>query len=500
MKFGRDRWASLVLVSIFLAGIWVFAPWSVAQAETSPLPIAEESVETRACVGCHKEFNVNIYQQWGRSKHYGANVGCYECHRAESSDADAFDHNGFTIATIVSPKDCSACHQQAAKEFSESHHAKAGRIMGSLDNILAEVVEGNNGFVTPGFPEGVSAAAANGCWQCHGSEVRVLKDENGKATGKLDAATWPNSGIGRINPDGSEGSCTACHQRHEFSVAQARQPEECGKCHMGPDHPQIEIYKESKHGINYYANRERMNLDSTKWVVGEDYFAAPTCATCHMSATPDLPATHNVGLRIKWNNRPVHPTLAHLTDKKFDLPSAKITGDQRRADMELVCEACHSPDFTDKFFIQYEALLTLYDTKFATPGEKLYQVATDVIKKVKGDGYAKFAQKIDFTWFELWHHEGRRARHAASMQAPDYTHWHGTYELARNFYTEFVPEIQELIHAHGHGPAAREVAILKEVLDEVLSSEDHRWFLGEMSGSERSARQQRREQFLDRYK
>ena len=26
-----------------------------------------------------------------------------------------------------------------------------------------------------------------------------------------DPATWPNTGIGRINPDGSEGSCTACH-------------------------------------------------------------------------------------------------------------------------------------------------------------------------------------------------------------------------------------------------------------------------------------------------
>ena len=36
--------------------------------------------------------------------------------------------------------------------------------------------------------EGInSAAAVNGCWQCHGSEVKVLED------GKLDPATWPNS-------------------------------------------------------------------------------------------------------------------------------------------------------------------------------------------------------------------------------------------------------------------------------------------------------------------
>ena len=149
-----------------------------------------------------------------------------------------------------------------------------------------------------GFPDGVSAAAVNGCWQCHGTEVKIL------ANGKPDPATWPNTGIGRINPDGSEGSCAACHSRHEFSAAQARTPDTCGKCHMGPDHPQIEIYNESKHGIAYHANVDKMNLDNEKWVVGEDYSAAPTCATCHMSATKDQPVTHDVGMRISWNNRP----------------------------------------------------------------------------------------------------------------------------------------------------------------------------------------------------
>jgi hypothetical protein len=122
-----------------------------------------------------------------------------------------------------------------------------------------------------------------GCWQCHGSPVKVLPN------GDLDSATWPNSGIGRINPDGSRGSCAACHQRHEFSIAQARRPEACGKCHLGPDHPQKEIYDESKHGISFYANVDKMNLNSAKWVVGEDYNVAPTCATCHMSATSEQP-------------------------------------------------------------------------------------------------------------------------------------------------------------------------------------------------------------------
>ncbi len=149
-----------------------------------------------------------------------------------------------------------------------------------MDNFLAEVVEG--GALTL---NGQSPAAVNGCWQCHGSEVKVLEN------GDLDPTTWPNTGIGRINPDGSIGACTACHQRHEFDMVQARRPEACGKCHLGPDHPQKEVYDESKHGINFYAHVDRMNLDSAKWIVGEDYDAAPTCATCHMSATRELPVT-----------------------------------------------------------------------------------------------------------------------------------------------------------------------------------------------------------------
>ena len=43
-------------------------------------PPPEMSAETKECVSCHKKNNPGITQQWGASKHYRANVGCYECH------------------------------------------------------------------------------------------------------------------------------------------------------------------------------------------------------------------------------------------------------------------------------------------------------------------------------------------------------------------------------------------------------------------------------------
>ena len=116
--------------------------WAAVKA-----PPKEMSKETKECVACHKKDNPGIVQQWGSSAHYGANVGCYECHAADKKDPDAYIHDEKKvkkhISIIVSPKDCANCHEKAATEFVESHHAKGGRFIGSLDNLLAEVVEGN---------------------------------------------------------------------------------------------------------------------------------------------------------------------------------------------------------------------------------------------------------------------------------------------------------------------------------------------------------------------
>jgi len=245
-----------------------------------------------------------------------------------------------------------------------------------------------------------------------------------------------------------------------------------------------------------------MNLDSPKWVVGEDYFAAPTCATCHMSATSDMPVTHNIGLRIKWNNRPPRIKQAHETDKKWGLASASITGEMRKENMIKVCVNCHNEKFIDAFYVQYEAQLELYDKKWAEPGAKLYAKASEVLKAVKGKEYAKFAQKIDYTWFELWHHEGRRVRHAASMQAPDYVQWHGNYDLAKNWYGEYVPELEEVIEMgkHGNNDAKKLAGELENMLTQIMNDENHKWSSGKEDPAAKAERAKRAKEFTDRYK
>jgi hydroxylamine dehydrogenase len=56
-------------------------------------PPKQMSEETKQCLKCHKKDNPGLVQAWGASAHYGANVGCYECHQADEGDPDAYVHD-----------------------------------------------------------------------------------------------------------------------------------------------------------------------------------------------------------------------------------------------------------------------------------------------------------------------------------------------------------------------------------------------------------------------
>jgi len=499
----------LVIFALFSMSLMLNA------ATDSSVKVRHSDVQDKneKCITCHLKENRALVHQWESSAHQAADVGCYSCHASDKDDSLAYYHEGAYIRTIITPKDCSYCHEKETKEMGESHHATAGQIMASLDNMLAEVIAS--------FPD-TKADAVNGCWQCHGSIVKAEKDSTGHmiyneyGAPQMDWTTWPNSGIGRINHDGTRGSCNACHSKHTFAASIARQPENCGKCHLGPDHPQKEIYDESKHGIAYRSapkgdvNGGMNILKQGKWVLGKDYSAAPTCATCHMGAYRSasgsvVKGTHNVGDRISWTLRPaISKKLNRVTFEDGtvqDVPTengAKVpqVGDKamfidyvrdgdklkkvkeektiksviswkdRRKNMMGVCKNCHSTSKVENFYKQYDMLVDTYNRKFAIPGSKL-------MAEAKKDGLIEnsgFNTKLGYTWFEIWHHEGRRARMGASMMAPDYTHWHGLYEVSNHFYNEFLPELMELAKEKGLEEK------YKKLIDELISKPEHKWY------------------------
>jgi hydroxylamine dehydrogenase len=391
--------------------------------------------EAVACIECHKKEHPGLFADWTSSRHASANITCYDCHRADETDPDV-SQNHFKqyersdqkygtkeyktpISTVVTPKDCSRCHPDETKQFNRSKHANTLEIIWKIDPWL------NDGMTS-------DLERAVGCFTCHGTVLRKDKD------GNLDAETWPNVGVGRINMDGSKGSCTACHTRHQFSVMESRKPEACGQCHLGPDHPQTEIFMESKHGDIYTAHGDTYNWNAAPgtWTAGVDY-RAPTCAGCHMSGSGPVLTSHDVTERLAWE------TQAPLTvrPENFKPFPAKTDHEVERQKMKDVCLQCHSKTWTDAHFVRLDKVVGEYNEVYFKPVKKMLD---DLYAKELLDKTRFFDEELEFEFYELWHHEGRRARFGAAMMAPDYAWWHGFYECKKR-YTSFMGKARDLI-------------------------------------------------------
>jgi hydroxylamine dehydrogenase len=519
----RTKHIIIALLSAAFIVSLIFVQWMelIRKREEAGIGVRHVSIpaNSTACVQCHQQSSPGIIDHWKGSTHALKGVGCVECHQAEKGDADAFDHYGALIAVVVTPRDCGRCHKTETQEFMASHHAKAGNILASLDNFLAETVEGSRVPFNPHSPTpgrdvtmvNGMASVDTGCKQCHGSKItlegtdgslitldqlqpgpdgkptnqdamaKIKKTANGRPV--LSASSWPNTGIGRLNLDGSLGSCSACHSRHDFSPRRARQPENCGKCHLGPDHPQKEVYEESKHGVAYRDLHAHMNLDAEKWVLGVDYTQAPTCATCHMSGNKNNGGrvTHDPGERISWTNRPpislvmdtdINGEVVKESDPVKRQALVKNSWQDKRSAMTNVCTNCHTENYVSAFYKQYDDFVINYNEKFGKPGQKIVAA----LREQKLITPKEFDEEIEWTWFYLWHHEGRRARHGASMMAPDYAHWHGMYEVAERFYQQLIPQAREIArHAEETGKSTEAEAVRK-VISEILARPEHQWF------------------------
>ncbi|WP_177187952.1 multiheme c-type cytochrome [Methanolobus profundi] len=372
------------------------------------------------CLDCHRSMDAfpAIIDEWEDSTHAEYGVSCADCHVAQPDDPDAISHMGYDITLVVSASDCGSCHATEYEENDRSLHA-LGSIYYELDFDNKALPYLESLVVVDGETIVSHDATVNGCQACHGTNML------GKTT--EDPEVWPNNGIGRINPDGSLGSCSACHTRHLFSVEEARKPESCEQCHLGPDHPQTEIYDESKHGSIYNTDGDNWNWTSVDWVAGEDY-RAPTCAVCHMSGTQEMAPTHDVSERLSWE---LETPVSRRTDNTANLLGTPIsdgsTWEEKRERMYSVCEQCHSDDWIANYYTNADNTVELYNIK--------YTDAKLIVDELKEEGLIteqNFDEPIEFKIYEMWHHEGRRARMGAFMLGPDYVQWHGFYELLKD--------------------------------------------------------------------
>jgi len=365
------------------------------------------------CAACHYQQQYSVVHEYEMSVHAQRGINCLDCHQpAEHQEKQ--DHHGFVIAKHITPGNCRSCHSGIYDEFLRSRHAAPAwtAVYGTKGLSTEQIAFANRyhpGYVDrPPHPfttlEG-SAAMTSGCEQCHN--------------------------VGKPNADGTIGNCTDCHTRHTSSVAIARLPRTCGQCHLGPDHSQIEIYEESRHGLLFEAQRDLLNLSApSKQLTTRDMFV-PTCATCHMSGINGLKVTHDPSERLSY-------WLADAVSKR------RPNYEAAQANMKEVCNQCHAKSLIERVYTNAENVV-------ATTNQKV-TAAKELVDALRHDGILTgkpFTNRIDFVYFDFWHYDGRTAKHGAFMGGADFVQWHGNYPMLSKM-VELRAMDLDLRAAHGH--------------------------------------------------
>ncbi len=368
---------------------------------------------TGKCAECHYNQQYSIVHEYETSVHAQKNVSCLDCHQP-AENQEHKEHHGFVIAAQLTAGNCRSCHESIYQEFVRSRHAGvAWTAVHGEGGLSAEQVafaeQYHPGYARrPANPlttlEGDSAITS-GCEQCHS--------------------------IGKPNADGTIGNCTSCHTRHTSSVAIAREPRTCGQCHMGPDHSQLEIYEESKHGIMFQAQSALLNLSKAPDQLTTRDMWVPTCATCHMSGINGNKVTHDPSDRLSY----------YLADA-----ITQHRPDYRRAqnNMREICLQCHTKPLVDRVYQQAESVVASTNQRVSA--------AKEIVDGLRRDGVLTgkpFTNPIDFLYFDFWHYDGRTSKHGAFMGGADFVQWHGNYPMLEKM-TELQSMAAQMRREHGN--------------------------------------------------
>ncbi len=370
------RWLARALVAAAIVAI----PLSLLGGRY--VRLGADWVDADTCVGCHRQQNPQLVRQWIGSAHFDARVGCEGCH---GEDHEAM----FGVDGAVSSKVCAECHAQAYEEFSRSGHA----------TTLADATGNGRFLAAPG------AIQRQGCISCHA--------------------------IGRSFPDGGQGQCNFCHTGHRFSAAEAREPRACEGCHLGPDHPQMEAWKASKHGVVWQSLRD----DTT----------APTCVACHLGGAAGHDSTANLTLGRVASGAVLEGTPAPVPMKTI----TRAEFDERRARMIETCAPCHSSGFAARHLRDADEIKIIADGLLAE--------AADIIRGLERDGLLdpmpadrpphpiaghtvvlgghqlySDTSAIEQRFFEMSKFHHSVAFKGAYHFSPDHTHWVGYFGLQRD--------------------------------------------------------------------
>jgi len=396
MTAGRVLIVGLVGVIVVLGLILLVMALADDQTRGGDVRTDALASSTNDCVTCHRRTTPGIVEQYGVSTMAAANVACEDCHEVDEDYPGAIAHEGTFVLNSPTTAKCETCHTAEVRQFNQSRHSIPAYVaMVGLEGLTEEQLAAYRSI-----PEAQPAPneERNALYHIEGPEITRFACE-------------ACHNVGRPAPDGSIGQCQKCHLRHEFSREQARKPETCNACHIGPDHPQWEIYQESPHGIAYATMGHTWNWEAAAGTLTVEDFPAATCAICHMSGFGTTGTTHDIGDRLTWY------LFAPISERRPSWEDNKVR-------MQGVCQECHNTNFITEFYNDADLLVGAINT-WVEESDRIIQPLRDNNLLTA----QPFDEPIDFVHFELWHHWGRTAKFGAWMQGPDYTQWHGAYEM-----------------------------------------------------------------------
>jgi hydroxylamine dehydrogenase len=317
-----------------------------------------------SCLPCHRRLNPTIVAQFAGSAmgqpgtqnprviYAMRQITCAQCHGA--------DHDAIMASKGRVPETtCAACHSQIYQE----HVLDAGHSYGPGPGRLGINWERNIGV--PHYAQMPRKVMEMGCDPCHAQAGATSADYWSEQEQKyVDGSSLPY-----------RNGCIACHTRHAFNLVEARKPEACYTCHMGPDHPNYEAYMSSKHGSIYAARGGQWDWTQP---LAHATWDAPTCAYCHMvyvDGQGRRSTSHNMTRKIVWGMG-VQAAGGELTN------IAAIPENQaKRSEMIRVCMTCHSEDKARGYLESADA------HKLA--GDALVVEARDIVAGLYADGLLK---------------------------------------------------------------------------------------------------------------
>lgn len=285
------------------------------------------TLDEKTCIPCHEKLNPTIVRQFEGSAMGMAGTQnpmvVYPLRQITCANCHGNDHDQIMASKGRVPETtCAGCHPQIYQE----HVVDAGHSYGPGPGKLGINWERNIGV--PHYKEMPRKVMEMGCDACHAQ------------AGGTDAQFWSDSLQKYVDTSSLpyRNGCIACHTRHAFNLTEARKPEACYTCHMGPDHPNYEAYMSSKHGSVYVARGAAWDW---KVPLAQATYETPTCAYCHMVYVDSIGrrhTSHNMTRKIIWGFG-----AQAASGQLADLP-LKPENQIKRNEMIKVCLTCHSED------------------------------------------------------------------------------------------------------------------------------------------------------------